>query len=222
MVQFIYLTPKPAHLPVPRATSRLGAIIGVSLLCIWLHILRARPEAGEATQGYLHGSIIIDFIGQRGPTSKLHLLALDVLVALLQLVGLALYLGLKAGSDVLSQGVPDIREQDPAITTRQTLDFEEQGLLRSTSVGETDDDIELREMRRSVDSHQALPNEDDEENYDHETEAFLSNQEARARRQSLHALDASYSGRVIVADFCLVKTVMEQYLEFRNAVHSSS
>lgn len=48
-----------------------------------------RPSAGEGARGYLHGGLLIDFIGQKGPISKFSLVLLDLLIVGLQVVMLS-------------------------------------------------------------------------------------------------------------------------------------
>src|SRR3954469_4316676 len=79
--QMMFLSPKPQFIPTaPIHRPYIGAIFAPNIICILLHILTARSEAGEAMRGYLHGGVIIDLIGQKGPTSKFHLVVLDLLV----------------------------------------------------------------------------------------------------------------------------------------------
>lgn len=60
-----FLTPKPAVLPpVPLHRLVLISIVGSATLCFLIHTLSDPPSAGEASGGYLHGGILIDFIGQ--------------------------------------------------------------------------------------------------------------------------------------------------------------
>ncbi|QDS68622.1 hypothetical protein FKW77_001414 [Venturia effusa] len=73
----------------PRSESA-GPILVTNALCLLLHLYRRRPEAGEALRGYLHGGLLLDFIGQRGPTSKWQLVLMDILLTILQLVAQAL------------------------------------------------------------------------------------------------------------------------------------
>lgn len=56
------------------------------------HALLSLPQAGEATRGYLHGGAIIDFVGQRPPTSIKALLYFDVMILVLQCITLAVHL----------------------------------------------------------------------------------------------------------------------------------
>lgn len=49
-------------LPLRRATILL---LGAFALGFIPHLLLSVPTAGEPTQGYLHGGMLLDFIGQR-------------------------------------------------------------------------------------------------------------------------------------------------------------
>jgi hypothetical protein len=69
IVQFNILSPKSAFsafatidLPLKRATVVFLVPFSLSFLS---HLIFSPPSAGEPTQGYLHGGILIDFIGQR-------------------------------------------------------------------------------------------------------------------------------------------------------------
>jgi len=218
MAQFMYLTPKPAHLPTPKTTSRLGSIIGVNILCFLLHILGDAPEAGEASRGYLHGSIIIDFVGQKGPSSKLYLLVLDTIVALLQLVGLALLLSIKTTDTAPpSTEVANSQESEMDIFTRQDLDAEERGVSRSGS--DFQDGIELRSMMHDGGEPGRLH---DERLLSDDAEIQPLNLEPEQTTRGLHPLEPYYTGRVVIADFRLFEMMKEQYLDFRNSVHDGT
>lgn len=91
--QLLYLSPKPPLIPTPphiKDRPFIGAVVGVNLFCLILHLYLSRPAAGEATRGYLHGGLMIDFIGQKGPTSKLKLGLLDLFISVLQMIMVAL------------------------------------------------------------------------------------------------------------------------------------
>lgn len=64
----------------------LPVVAGLFAVNFLLHMLYAAPAAGEDTRGYLHGGLMIDFIGQQGPTSKWKLGGLDLCILVLQLV----------------------------------------------------------------------------------------------------------------------------------------
>lgn len=71
--------------PVPAAP-----LLYANVICLVLHLYRKQPQAGEALRGYLHGGLLLDFIGQRGPTSKWQLMLMDILLTCLQLVAFGL------------------------------------------------------------------------------------------------------------------------------------
>jgi len=188
-----------------------------------LHVVRERPYAGEATRGFFHGSIIIDFIGQRGPTWKLHLIVLDILIAGIQLLGLAVLLRREVSDDNLNTNDQlEGGRQGVDVATRQDLDSEEQGFLRSGGHQGIHDNIELQPLRRSVEDGDRHYHEENDNDDDNDGEAEPLNHEQRDPPPRPHPMDVYYSGQVVVADFCLLQTIKEQYMEFRNTVHSSA
>lgn len=64
----------------------LPVVAGLFTVNFLLHMLYSAPSAGEDTRGYLHGGLMIDFIGQQGPTSKWKLGGLDLCIMVLQLI----------------------------------------------------------------------------------------------------------------------------------------
>ncbi|KAF2415517.1 DUF1746-domain-containing protein [Tothia fuscella] len=89
LVQTSLIMPRLApNMPDPYF-AHLTFIIGGNAFCMITHFIMSPPTAGEATRGYLHGSLILDFVGQLGPTSKIHLLILDTFIFLLQFTVLA-------------------------------------------------------------------------------------------------------------------------------------
>ncbi|KAK8056253.1 hypothetical protein PG993_001480 [Apiospora rasikravindrae] len=87
--QWTYLTPKPENIIFLLPNYQVSAIVGPNILCMLLHIVTSLPQANEASRGYLHGGVLVDFVGQRPPTSKLTLLLLDALLLGLQCLMLA-------------------------------------------------------------------------------------------------------------------------------------
>ena len=142
LVQLFFLTQRPSSLPdLTPSRPHLSAIVGSNLLCFLLHILQDSPQAGQSTRGYLHGSILIDFVGELGPISKWRLISLDFLILGLQIL-------------VLAMNIEKLKIKNPNSTSslRQDYDAEETGRRRSredrrdTQVGEQDS-IELQEFR---------------------------------------------------------------------------
>ena len=68
----------------------LAACLFVNFLSILFHAISASPTGSTYTKGYLHGSIIIDFIGELGPISKSRLVLQDITIICGQILLLAL------------------------------------------------------------------------------------------------------------------------------------
>ena len=134
-VEWFYFTPKPKMFPEPpKNRPYLGAVLGSNIICIFLHAFSPRPEAGEASRGYLHGGLLIDFVGQKGPISKARLLFLDLLALALQLAVVTAFLARQSIKSFMPDpGAPsDAAEGSDAEATSewQDHDSEERGVLR--------------------------------------------------------------------------------------------
>jgi len=225
--QFMFLTPKPNFIPpIPKHQPYAGAIFIPFLICVFLHTFTARPEAGEAMRGYLHGGVIIDLIGQKGPTSKFHLVGLDILVAALQCFMLAVHVererlvgmlaslvspsttaaSVTAANPAANTAVPAAGEQPRGeLETAQDHDAEERGVARD---GVTNNgDIELRNMSSSSGNHEANVERDEAR------ERLLAEPAPRqdAEDDDTTGIDAFWSGTAIVADFHVLHTLRKQW-----------
>ncbi|PVI00738.1 DUF1746-domain-containing protein [Periconia macrospinosa] len=181
-----------------------------------LHLLYAAPSAGEETRGYLHGGLMIDFIGQEGPTSKWKLAALDIAILLLQMVMLAVHVkrrDLKKKLSHISASEPttttSATEPTPDTTTTTTsttttphhhhtqdADAEERGILRRTDT--------LSDMESSPPSSPS-------------SSSFLptfSSSTSEPPRHHVDALDMLTSGQTIVADFSLIDTLLQSHTDY--------
>ncbi|KAF4311677.1 hypothetical protein GTA08_BOTSDO12855 [Botryosphaeria dothidea] len=194
-VQLIWLTPKPEILPeLPSNRPYIYPICGSNLICLFCHLWFPPPAAGEATRGYLHGGLLIDWIGQQGPTSKFRLFLLDCFVFSLQVVMLAATLKLQkvkrkkestsSNGDSTSTGAGE--GSASRSTTRQDVDSEERGILRRSSTLSTLQD--------------RVPSERDE----------LLNDEEIPESNPQATLDALNSGQAVVAELFILDTVREQ------------
>lgn len=210
LVQLIYLTPKPAVFPEPSANRPfIGSVLGTNLLCLVLHAILSAPAAGEETRGYLHGGVMMDFIGQKGPTSKLLLLGLDLLVTLLQVWQLAVQLQRQklkepVGPTAVVPTSGDITASVPR--TSQDLDHEERGVRHS--------DIEMEDLspNRTVN----IPSGNAEGNgSSEEREALLSGMEPPPSESQI--FDAFHSGQIIIVNLDLFKTIKDQFWAYRHA-----
>lgn len=168
IVQYMYLTPKPEDFLklMPAARPQMTIIFGSNVICMLSHLVFALSEATETERGYLHGGVIIDFIGQKAPTSRLGLLLLDVLILLLQCVMCSVWLEkdrLKLLEltlrTVAAGGFPKRTVPVPGtgttatdatmadVTSGQDLDAEERGVIRDDPLGaDESNDIEMRPL----------------------------------------------------------------------------
>ncbi len=130
----------------------LPVVAGLFAVNFLLHVLYPAPVAGEDTRGYLHGGLMIDFIGQQGPTSKWKLGGLDLCVLVLQMIMVSTHvkrrdlrkqLAQLTAGEAPSGGGADVATSEAAgdsITTTsnentargQDADDEERGVLRRT------------------------------------------------------------------------------------------
>ena len=79
-------------------------------------------------RGYLHGGLLIDFVGQEGPISKTKLVLLDILTLALQLLMLSVTLERSKMRD--SDIIISASGASTTTTPHQDHDSEERGLLR--------------------------------------------------------------------------------------------
>ncbi|TVY71278.1 DSC E3 ubiquitin ligase complex subunit, partial [Lachnellula suecica] len=212
--QVMFLTPKPNFIPnMPAHRPYIGAIFGPNLICILLHIFTARSEAGEAMRGYMHGGIIVDLIGQKGPTSKIHLVLLDLLVLALQCFMLAVHIERERLSAVLKAFVSPVQAADQPraeVQTSQDHDAEERGVMRDEVTA--DGDIELQPLpSTSTTTATALPTEHEEDR------ARLLAETSPPEESEEDALDKFWMGTAIVADFHVLQNIRTQWSDYGNA-----
>ncbi|KAI9834731.1 MAG: hypothetical protein M1819_002816 [Sarea resinae] len=229
-IQFLYLTPKPPIFPdPPRNRPYAGAILGSNVLCLLLHIFLARPEAGEATRGYLHGGLVMDFVGQEGPISKFRLASFDILVLILQIVMLAAFIERRKVNDVTTRIGPATANTSAATSTspsnnnndpNQDHDAEERGVHRvslppitTTATTAATEDIELQPLRSS--SISPRPSSPGTGGI---TDELLSEtpENSSSRRLRDHPLDVFHSGEAIVTDLHLLDTLRTQWWAYEN------
>jgi hypothetical protein len=212
-MQLIFLTPKPAAVPGVAPTHRpwVYVILNPNLICMLLHLFTSRPEAGESMRGYLHGGIIIDLIGQKGPTPKTHLLLLDVLVLALQCFMLAVVMEKERLGTVMKAYTSPNSAANRSIVARaeiQDLDAEERGVVRD-SVAENGD-IELGTMRNR---EPPSSNERERNNgADSDRAALLAEPPPREHRGD--GLDTFWSGRAIVADLHILQVIRRHWRDY--------
>ena len=213
---WFYFTPKPSIFPPPPLTHRpyVGLIFGTNIFCMLLHLIFIPPTAGEATRGFLHGGLMIDFVGQQSPVSRLKLLGLDLLVMALQVVLLGVALeqrNNRSGSS--DRGTEDaLREENADSLPQQDHDSEERGMLRQETSAE--DDIELQDLAPSS-SGRTGGDEDRERNE-------LLKPERSNEQQGRHPLDSFSTGEHVITNLHILDTIRTQWRVTELSAASSS
>jgi len=214
LVQFVLLTPKPpTFVQPPDQQPFVSVVLGANLLCIALHIFFVPATGTEATRGYLHGGLAMDFIGQKGPTSRFTLVLFDLLVMALQFVHLTAHITRKRLKDGASATAVPQAQQMPAPSSGQDLDSEERGVRHSTEL-EQQDDIEMQNLNPSGQTRTAatVADEDDETN---ERDTLLAS--APPPRTDIHIFDSFHSGQIVLADLNIWKTIKEQFWAYQKS-----
>lgn len=145
----MFITPKEGPVLLPAERPHVFAILGPNLVCILAHIISALPTAGEATRGYLHGGVIVDFVGQKPPTTRLCPLFFDAVILAIQCLMLAIHTEREKLRKVVNPSLqplwpgPGQAGQQPGSLgsdgagqpdATQTLDAEERGVNREDEI----------------------------------------------------------------------------------------
>lgn len=180
-----------------------------------LHLLYPAPAAGEETRGYLHGGLMIDFIGQQGPTSKWKLASLDIALLLLEMVMLAVHVkrrdlkknlarisaGAETSDTAAAEGSADAETASSAPPAAPVNTTNTEAAAR-----EQDADAEERGVLRRTDTFSDLgaDPEEDEEN------VLLPSSETR----HADALDMLTSSQCVVAELTLIDTLLQAHADY--------
>ncbi|KAI2478709.1 DUF1746 domain containing protein [Pyrenophora tritici-repentis] len=196
------LTPLPDTATVTRPPDEPKPFLplllfsfGVNFL---LHLTYPAPSAGEDTRGYLHGGLMIDFIGQQGPTSKWKLGALDICILVLQLVMVSVHVKrreLKKKLAKLSAGLTTstaTSDPPPAETATATSD--------NTARGQDVDDEERGVLHRTDTMSDIGLDADGEQ------DALLPTSESG----HVDAMEVLSSGQCVIGDFTLFDTLLQE------------
>lgn len=190
----------------------LGSILGANLFCLLLHLWLTPASAGETTRGYLHGGLVMDFIGQTGVSSRVYLLLLDLLVMFLQLTHMSAYMLQRRLKDAVT--APAAVSAQPPPASEQDHDAEERGVRRSIE----QQDIEMQNLNPAANTS---PPDPEPSTTDTPTES--------SERASLHdptptaamvnpqvVDDALYSGQIVVGDLNIKERIKEQIHLMKN------
>jgi hypothetical protein len=172
-------------------------------------------------RGYLHGGIIIDLIGYKGPTSKLHLLLLDILVLALQCFMLAVHVEREKLLKILAVLSNPFSTRDQLrveVLSAQDHDAEERGFMRESVMD--NGDIEMQAMA----SHNDGPSTRNEAGTEPDQDRASLLEEPPPRDGSGNdesPLDTFWAGSAIVADFHVFATIRKQWDDYGNASASA-
>lgn len=196
----------PTEGPVlPAEHPHIYGIFVPSTLCILAHILFALPEAGEATRGYLHGGVFIDFIGQKPPTTKFAFLFIDLVILGMQCLMLAVHQErarlkkiVSPSSAIFGFGGGDQTDQQAgAAETTQDHDAEERGVLRDETDVDAGGGMELQPLTRRGSGGE----ERSEADHEHAEGTYS------AAAANVDMMDVLRSGNAVLSNFHVIHAV---------------
>ncbi|KAH9902227.1 DUF1746-domain-containing protein [Xylariomycetidae sp. FL2044] len=210
VTQSLFVSPKSGDTILIIPNYHVSAIASTNILCVFLHLISGVAQASEASRGYLHGGLLIDFIGQKPPSSRFTLILLDIVVIGLQCFMLTINMEKERVRTVLKPPRPNSTTSENAepSTTTQDLDAEERGVLRGAPRIEETTDIEMRSFG------------DDAEDGAIDSEgAGLLRGAASSRQNDLESLN---SGNAIVATFRIPHSLRSAWQSRENSAENAA
>ncbi|MCJ1471148.1 hypothetical protein MMC07_009796 [Pseudocyphellaria aurata] len=230
---YVMLTPKPPLPPPfqpfpPSPPPSFFLVSLTNLLPFLMHACTRTPSASEAARGYLHGGILIDFVGQT-PVSKLRLVVLDLLVFGLQTVMMTLVLerrglGPRVGTPAADGHAPSTPPPRGRRMRNQDHDAEERGVLlpssstSSASSSPTATEPDERELssfragrRMQGVTQDGDPPANDEDNSGSE-DSSPPPAVAAATNEQQHPLDGFRSGQYVVANVHVMSMIRDEWM----------
>ncbi|CAN9253721.1 unnamed protein product [Alternaria alternata] len=179
---------------------------GVNFL---LHLTYPAPSAGEDTRGYLHGGLMIDFIGQQGPTSRWKLGALDMCILFLQLVMVSVHVKRRELKKKLAKlsaggGAPSTTTTTTTTTTN-TRTTSDSAAVNDNAARDQDADDEERGVLHRTDTLSDLGIDPD-----NEEDALLPSSESG----HMDAVELLSSGQCVIGDFTLIDTLLQENRDY--------
>lgn len=125
-----------------------------NMVCIFSHLFYPLPTGPDYHRGYQHGGLIIDFVGQKPPKSRIYYLLADLLLLALQCLMLTIHSDrekLRLHLKTFKPLIPDIMQDVTAGRTLEDLDAEERGVVASRigPPGESGTDNEMQPLNPS-------------------------------------------------------------------------
>ncbi|KAM0240775.1 hypothetical protein ACHAP5_007866 [Fusarium lateritium] len=116
---------------MPAGPIHASLVIIPNIICILLHVFVSLPVGPDFHRGYMHGGLVVDFIGQKPPTSRLYYVLVDIMILAVQCLMLTVHTErerLRVILKTFRPMVPDVaQEMAPTI---EDLDAEERGVSR--------------------------------------------------------------------------------------------
>ena len=169
-------------------------------------------------RGYLHGGIIVDLIGQKGPTSKIHLLLLDLLILVLQCFMLTVHVERERLSAFLTKLLKLNTASDQPrveVVSAQNIDAEERGVTG-------DDGAETSNLvTEPTDAENGDMRPHDTEDVDLERARLLDETSPPEELADDNPLELLWSGTAVVSDFHVLDTLRKQWADYGNASASA-
>lgn len=200
LAHYAFLTPKPESFPIamPAHPSHVVSILLPNVICILCHLFMNLPTGTEASRGYLHGGVLIDFVGQTPPTSRLLLLALDACILTLQCLMLAVHSQREALRETVKPQrgfdfLPELRRQIRA----QVADEGRQRAAREAATSDVND-LEMGPMGADHDGGM----EGNEEG-----SRLLRGEPSSPTATKRQLADIYASGNAVIGEFHLLQTI---------------
>jgi hypothetical protein len=222
MAQTLFVSPKTDDTVLIVPNYHVSAILAPNLLCMFLHLVSSPPEASEASRGYLHGGILIDFIGQKAPSSRFTLVLLDAVVLALQCFMITVNMEKGRIRNVIkpSPANPNSGITGAVSATSQDHDAEERGVLRDAhqidQLNETDD-IEMRPLGNYNDG-----GDSDGEPTGGEGSRLLRRSGDQRNSQLEGLADVLRSGNAVLADFHIPQSLRTAWHSRENTPESAA
>ncbi|KAI0482777.1 hypothetical protein GGR56DRAFT_670619 [Xylariaceae sp. FL0804] len=210
VAQAMFISPRAEDSILVVPNYHVSAIAAPSLVCMFLHLVSAPPQAGEAARGYLHGGVLVDFVGQRAVSSRFTLLLLDLVILALQCFMMAVNLERERVCKVVRppRRGPVIPGEAVATTptttaTGQDYDAEERGVLRDAPTVDETDEMEMRPLRDGIDDEDDDNGDDDDhaDSADGEGSGLRRRPTAATAHTAEGLLDTLRSGNAVLASF---------------------
>jgi hypothetical protein len=224
--QQLFISPRAEDSLLHVPNYHVTAIAGPNLLCIFLHLVSSLPSAGEASRGYLHGGILVDFVGQKPPTSRFTLLLLDLIIMGLQCFMMTVNMEkdrirkvVKPPPSNRDAGTEQNATGATAATTGQDHDAEERGVLRDAPTVDESHDIEMRPL-----GGRRLGGDDDDDRRGNSGEraGLLERSSARRAGEYDSLRDVLRSGNAVLSTFDVRQAVRTAWNNRRNTPESAA